>query len=162
MLHHHIISCRRRLRTPCRVGGPRARCLGRCQIRTLRRNVPPWQFHLWSEWCRKQLGQRSLHRGRWARWECPRCGPQGVWGLWLSAGLPAHTLVRRRHRLRYGHTAHQQNTRRIPGQNHEHVLYHAFSKGMKNILERVGWGWGWGLGEVGFVGGSGRGWWWWW
>ena len=125
------------VRAPCHTGGPGAWYHGFSPIRTFWTNLSPRQFRLWPEWSRKQLGERSLHRGRRARGLGPWCGSQRGRGLRLSAGLPAHTFTWGRHRRWYGLSDDQQNSRRVPGQDHEHVLCGAFSQGNAPIFMLV-------------------------
>ena len=132
-----FVSCRRQIRAPCHTGGPGTWYHGLSQIRTVWTNLSPRQFHLWPKWSRKQLGERSLHRGRRARGLGSWCGSQRGRGLRLSAGLPAHTLTRGRYRSWYGHPDDQQNSRRVSGQDHEHVLCRAFSQGNAPVFMLV-------------------------
>lgn len=57
--------------------------------------------------CRKQLGERALHRrGRASGLSAGHC-EEGVWALRLPPGLSAHPLTGRWHRLRHGYAANQ-------------------------------------------------------
>ena len=127
-----IIFSRWQICAPCRTGGSGAWYHGLREIRTLRTDLPTRQLCVRSERCRQQLGQGPLHRGRWARRLCARCGPQGGRGLWLSAGLPADPLSGWWHRLRYGHPAHQQDPWGVPRQDHEHILRRTIPQGKMN------------------------------
>lgn len=86
-------------------------------------------FSFRSEWCWKQLGQGSLHRGSWAGGLSPGCGPQRIRELWLPAGFPAHPLTWWRNWIWYGNPAHQQNPRRVPRPYYEHLQCGAFPQG---------------------------------
>merc|ERR1712055_1231756 len=59
--------------------------------------------------CRKQLGQRSLHRGSRTCRLRPRCCPKGSRELRLPSRIPTYTLPRWRYRFRNGNTSYQQN-----------------------------------------------------
>ena len=119
-----VILCvfRRQVRAPCHSHRSWARHDGLCPLWSIRPDFPSRQLRVWSEWCRQQLGQGSLHGGRWAGRLSARCRPQGVGELRLSAGIPADPLARWRHWLGHGHTAHQQDPRRVSRPHHEHVL----------------------------------------
>lgn len=86
-------------------------------------------FSFRSEWCWKQLGQGSLHRGSWAGGLSPGCGPQRIRELWLPAGFPAHPLTWWRNWIWYGNPAHQQDPRRVPRPYYEHLQCGAFPQG---------------------------------
>ena len=72
----------------------------------------------------------TLHRGSWARRLSTWCSKEGVRVMWLSSGIPAHTLTRWWYRIRYGNSAHLQNQRGVPRQNHEHILSCAIPQGV--------------------------------
>ena len=95
--------CRWQIRPTCHPGWSWTRHHGFRPVRTIRTNLPSGQLRLRTEWSRKQLGQRSLHRGRWTRrlrpWRCQK----GVWELWLSPGIPADPLPGWGYRVRYGY-----------------------------------------------------------
>lgn len=86
-------------------------------------------FSFRSEWCWKQLGQGSLHRGSRAGGLGTGCGPQRIRELWLPAGFPAHPLTWWRNWIWYGNPAHQQDPRRVPRPYYEHLQCGAFPQG---------------------------------
>lgn len=56
----------------------------------------------------------------------------------LPAGFPADSLSGRRHRLRYGHPADQQDPGGVPGSDHEHLQRHALTQGIKEKTREGG------------------------
>ena len=132
-----FINYRWEVCSSCSLGRLGARYDGLCEIWTFWSDLQTLQLCVWSEWSWQQLGQRSLHRGRRTNWFCFGCRTQGVGELWLSAGIPTYTLTRWRYWIRYGHSAHPQDPRRIPKQNLAYVLHCPFPKGLYSAGEFI-------------------------
>ena len=102
-------------------------------IRSIRPDLPTRQLRLRPIWRRKQLGQGSLHRRSRARRLRSRRCPKRSRILRLPSRIPADSLARWRNWLRYGNSSHLKNSRRVPRQNHEHLLCRSLPQGKPKI-----------------------------